>query len=184
MVETRHVEINYLFFECPIYYQIGNFPSSDEVYNSIVALSHQNRECELYVMAYREHTFDYNAIRNRELLKRYLTLQGYYNISNNPHLINTYNANIDFDGIPIKSTIAYNFNNKNVITVVGNVFPFSNYRCNNDIKTILDTVKYIEPFNISYLNGPVKCYDCGFEYNSKLHDFCPNCGSMTGIPLK
>ena len=184
MVKTRHVKYNDLSFECPDYYDIGNFPSSDEVYKSIVALSKTNRECEIYVMVYRGYAFDNNAIRNNDLLRRYLELKNYYNISNNPYLPYCFNARIDYGEITIKSTIAFNFDHDDVIMIVGNVMHFSNYSCNDDIKIILKTVEYNEPINVAYFTGSVICSDCDFGYNASLHDSCPNCGSIWGVPLR
>lgn len=61
---TRKINKNGLSFECPDYYDIGNFSSSDEVHKSIVALSKNDRACELYVMEYKDYAFDNNAKRN------------------------------------------------------------------------------------------------------------------------
>ena len=44
MVNTRHINKNGLSFDCPDYYDIGKYPSSDEAHKSMVALSKHDRE--------------------------------------------------------------------------------------------------------------------------------------------
>ena len=142
MANTRHVNKNGLSFECPDYYETGKYPSSDESYKSIVALSKKDRECEIYVLVYKKSTFDNNAINNVELIKKYLQLKNYTNITVNKNLPYCFNANTNFNGINVKSTLAYDFNHNNVILVVGNVRSFSNYDCTKDLQIILNSVKY------------------------------------------
>lgn len=76
-MNTRHINKNGLSFDCPDYYDIGSYPSSDEFHKSIVALSKNDRTCEIYVMEYKPIHFDDNARRNTRLLKEYLRVQGY-----------------------------------------------------------------------------------------------------------
>ena len=42
-MNTRHINKNGLSFDCPDYYDIGSYPSSDEFHKSIVALSKNDR---------------------------------------------------------------------------------------------------------------------------------------------
>ena len=81
MVKTRYVKYNDLSFECPDYYDIGNFPSSDEVYKSIVALSKTNREytrksqkihnyINKFKLSYRNYINSIEESKN-EMLKKY-----------------------------------------------------------------------------------------------------------------
>lgn len=137
---TRLINKNTLSFECPNYYDIGNYPSSDEIYKSIVALSKRDRKCEIYVMEYRDIHFDNAAKRNPFLLKEYLKLQGYENVIENRNLPYCFNARINSQLGKLKTTILYNFNYSNVITIVGNTNMNSNYNCINDIKIINDTI--------------------------------------------
>ena len=80
-IVTKHINKNGLSFDYPDYYDIGNYPSSDEYHQSIVALSHRERACELYIMEYRPNHFDNKAKTNPRLLKEYLKMQGYTYIS-------------------------------------------------------------------------------------------------------
>lgn len=136
MVNIRKINKNGLCFDCPDYYDIGRYPDSDEVYQNIVALSKNDRECEIYVMEFRWHTFDNNARKNPFLLKQYLKMQGYNDIVENGNLPYSFNAIISTEFGMIKTTILFNFNYENVITVVGNVLIISDYDCTNDIKII------------------------------------------------
>ena len=145
MVNTRHIDKNGFSFDCPDYYDIGKNQSSDENHKSIVALSKQDRDCEIYVMAYRKNNFDNNAIRNMDLIKEYLQSEDlqskkYTNITINKNLPYCFNANVMFNGINVKSTLAYDFNHNYVIVVVGNLKPPYDYDCTKDIQIILKTV--------------------------------------------
>ena len=143
MVNTRHIEKNGLSFECPDYYDIGKYPSSDEAHKSMVALSKHDRKCELYITVYRKNKFDNNAKRNTALLKSYLQLQNYKNVSINKKLPYCFNATVSHHMGNIKTTIVYDFNHgDNVIMIVGNLMPSSNYDCIGDIKIILDSLQY------------------------------------------
>ena len=142
MANTRHVNKNGLSFECPDYYEIGKYPNSDESYKAIVALSKHDRECEIYVLVHRKSTFDKNAINNMELIKKYLQLKNYSNITINNNLPYCFNTNTNFNGINVKSTISFDFNHNDVISVVGNVRYSSNYDCTKDLQIILNSVKY------------------------------------------
>lgn len=141
MVNTRHINKNGLSFDCPDYYDIGKYPSSDEAHKSMVALSKRDRKCEIYVTVYRKNAFDNNAKRNMSLLERYLQLHNYKNITVNKKLPYCFNANVNHQMGNLKTTIAYNFDHNDVIMVVGNVIPSSNYECIEDIKIILDTIQ-------------------------------------------
>ena len=142
MVNTRHIDKNSLSFDCPDYYDIGKYPSSDEAHKSIVALSKHDRKCELYIMAYRKNKFDNNAKRNSYLLKEYLKLEGYTNITENKNLHYCFNANVYNHLGNINTKIAFNFDHNDVIMIVGNVMSSSSYDCTKDIKIILETLQY------------------------------------------
>ena len=137
-MNTRHINKNGLSFDCPDYYDIGSYPSSDEFHKSIVALSKSDRTCELYVMEYKPIHFDNNARRNTPLLKEYLKLQGYSNISENRSLPYCFNAYAYSEVGRIKTTILYNFNYPYVINIVGNTI--SNYDLTEDIRVINNTI--------------------------------------------
>lgn len=137
---TRFINKNGLSFECPNYYEIGIFPNENEIYKSMVALSKNDRNCELYIMEYRDIHFDNNAKRNSYLLKEYLKLQGYENITENRSLPYCYNAKINTELGKIKTTILFNFNFSNVVMIVGNIKSNYNYNCTKDIKIINDTI--------------------------------------------
>lgn len=141
MVNTRHIYKNGLSFDCPDYYDIGKYPSSDEAHKSMVALSKHDRKCEIYVTVYRKKAFDDNAKRNNYLLKEYLKRQGYRNIRENKNLPYCFNGNITHQAGNIKTTLVYNFDHDDVIMVVGNIRASSNYDCTDDIKIILDTIQ-------------------------------------------
>ena len=143
MSNIKHVNKNGLSFDCPDYYDIGSYPSSDEFHKSIVALSKSDRTCELYVMEYKPIHFDNNARRNTTLLKEYLKLQGYTNISENRSLPYCFNARINSGVGMLNTKIVYNFDHPDVIMIVGNTVPESSYNCVNDIKVINDTVRPI-----------------------------------------
>ena len=137
---TRLINKNGLSFECPEYYEIGNFPNSDEIHKNIVALSKKDRTCELYIMEYWNYHFDDNAKRNSFLLKEYLKLQGYENVTENRRLPYCFNANINSELGKLKTTILYNFNFADVIMIVGNTKANSYYDCTNDIKIINESI--------------------------------------------
>ena len=110
MVNTRHINKNGLSFDCPEYYDIGSYPSSDESYSSIVALSKNDRTSEIYVMKYRDYAFDNNAKRNTFLLKEYLKMKGYENITEHRSLPYCFNA-YAYSGVGrIKTTILFLIN--------------------------------------------------------------------------
>lgn len=136
-VKTKHMKKNYLHFDYPEYYDIGNYPSSDGVHKSIVALSKNDRTCELYVMEYEYAHFDVNARLNAPLLKQYLKKQGYTNIKRNEALPYFFNARINSEKGQINSKIAFLFF-PDVIMIVGNTI--SNYDCTDDIVMIYDTI--------------------------------------------
>lgn len=140
MVNTRYIDKNGLSFECPDYYDIGNFPSSSEAHQSVVALSKNDRTCEIYVMEYRDYTFDRNARENTFLIKEYLKLQGYENITENGRLPYCFNAKVNSAVGKIRTTILYNFNYYNVIMIVGNIMPHSDYDCIDDMRIINDSI--------------------------------------------
>lgn len=140
MVNIKHINKNGLSFECPDYYDIGNFPSSDEVHKSIVALSKDSRICEIYVMEYEDIHFDNNAKRNTFLLKKYLKLQRYENVIENRNLPYCFNAIVNSEFGKIRTTILFNFDFENVIMIVGNISPGANYDCINDIKIINESI--------------------------------------------
>ena len=71
-ITTKTVNKNGLSFECPDYYDIGIYKSEDEIYKSIVALSKNDRECEIYVMEYRPTTFHWKLRKKPNLLKKNL----------------------------------------------------------------------------------------------------------------
>lgn len=155
-IKTKHIDKNGFSFEYPEYYDIGKYPSSDEAHKSIVALSKNDRKCELYVMAYKRSKFDNNAKRNINLLKRYLQLFNYKNITINKKLPYCFNANVSHNMGTIKTTIAFNFDQNDVIMVVGNVVPSSNYDCIEDMKIILDTLQYNNLFKLLKRVSPSK----------------------------
>ena len=140
MVTPKFISKNGLSFECPDYYDIGSFPASDEAHQSIVALSKNDRTCEIYVMEYWDYAFDNNAKRKTFLLKEYLRIQGYENITENRGLPYCFNAKVNSPVGKIKTTILFNFDYKNVIMIVGNVMPSSNYDCIGDIRIINDSL--------------------------------------------
>lgn len=137
---TKHIIKNGLSFNYPEYYDIGSYPSSDEIHKSMVALSKNDRTCELYVMEYRSIHFDDYARRKKYLLKEYLKQQGYTNISENKNLPYCFNAIINSEVGRIKTTIAYNFNYYDVIMIVGNVPAGVDYYCIEDMKIIYNTI--------------------------------------------
>lgn len=141
MVSKRHIEKNGLSFDCPDYYDIGNYPSSDKAHKSMVALSKHNRECEIYVTVYRKNAFDSNAKRNMNLLERYLQMLNYKNISIDRRLPYCFNATVNHAMGNIKTTIVYNFDHDDVVMIVGNLKPNSRYDCIDDIRMILDTLR-------------------------------------------
>ena len=143
MANTRHIYKNGLSFDCPEYYDIGSYPSSDEFHKSIVALSKNDRTCELYVMEYKPIHFDNNARRNTPLLKEYLRVQGYTNISENRSLPYCFNARINSGVGTLNTKILYNFDYPDVIMIVGNTVPGSSYNCIYDMEIINDTVRPI-----------------------------------------
>ena len=142
-MNTRHINKNGLSFDCPDYYDIGSYPSSDEFHKSIVALSKNDRTCELYVMEYKPIHFDNNARMNSSLLKEYLKMQGYTNITENRSLPYCFNARINSGVGMLNTKIVYNFDYQDVIMIVGNTVPGSTYNCINDMKVINDTVRPI-----------------------------------------
>ena len=142
-MNTRHINKNGLSFDCPDYYDIGSYPSSDEFHKSIVALSKSDRTCEIYVMEYKPIHFDNNARMNTPLLKEYLRVQGYSNISENRSLPYCFNARINSGVGMLNTKIVYNFDYQDVIMIVGNTVPGSSYNCINDMKVINDTVRPI-----------------------------------------
>lgn len=140
-MNTRHINKNGLSFDCPDYYDIGNYPSSDEFHKSIVALSKSDRRCEIYVMEYKPIHFDNNARENTYLLKEYLRMQGYTNISENMSLPYCFNARVNSGVGMLNTKIVFNFNYSDTIMIVGNTVPGSSYNCVNDMKIINDTVR-------------------------------------------
>ena len=142
-MNTRHINKNGLSFDCPDYYDIGSYPSSDEFHKSIVALSKSDRTCELYVMENKPIHFDNNARMNSSLLKEYLKMQGYTNITENRSLPYCFNARINSGVGMLNTKIVYNFDYQDVIMIVGNTVPGSTYNCINDMKVINDTVRPI-----------------------------------------
>lgn len=138
MTNTRHINKNGLSFDCPEYYDIGSYPSSDEAYSSIVALSKNDRQSEIYVMKYRNHAFDNNAKRNTFLLKEYLKMKGYENITEHRSLPYCFNAYAYSEVGRIKTTILYNFDYPYVINIVGNTI--SNYDLTEDMRIINNTI--------------------------------------------
>ena len=139
-IPTKFIKKNGLSFECPEYYNIGEYPSRNEVYKSIVALSKNNRECEIYVMEYNLRSFDINAKRNPRLIRRYLAMQGYENILQNKLFPFCFDATINADMGKLKTTILYNFETYKVFTIVCNRHYYSDYNCLNDIKIINDSI--------------------------------------------
>ena len=137
-MNTRHINKNGLSFDCPDYYDIGSYPSSDESYSSIVALSKNDRQSEIYVMKYRDYAFDNNAKRNTFLLKEYLRMKGYENITEHRSLPYCFNAYAYSEVGRIKTTILFNFNYPYVINIVGNTI--SNYDLTEDIRVINNTI--------------------------------------------
>lgn len=144
---TKHIIKNGLSFNYPEYYDIGSYPDSDEVHKSIVALSKNDRTCELYIMEYRSIHFDDHARRRKYLLREYLKQQGYSSISENSGLPYCFNAVINSEFGQIMSTISYNFNYNDVIMIVANT-QYNQwkdmYDPTNDIKIINDTIVLIE----------------------------------------
>lgn len=198
MVNTRHIEKNGLSFECPDYYDIGKYPSSDGAHKSMVALSKHDRKCELYITVYRRNKFDNNAKRNTNLLKSYLQLQNYRNITINYRLPYCFNATVSHHMGNIKTTIAYDFNHGDeVIMIVGNLMPSSNYDCIGDIKIILDSLQYENSIvkrvkskitsknkvhGVSD-NSKMVCSYCGHDLK-KEDKFCSNCGEKINLVKK
>lgn len=142
-ITTKSVKNNGLSFECPDYYDIGNFKSRDEVYKSIVVLSKNDGECELFVMEYKLSTFDIKAKKNVSLLRKYLNLQGYEMIVQNKSFPYCFDAIMNTEMGEIKTTILYNFETYKVFMIVANMLPYSNYNCLNDLKIIYDTISSI-----------------------------------------
>lgn len=150
---TRKIQKNGLSFECPDYYDVGDFHSEDEAHKSIVALSKNDRTCELYIMEYKDYAFDNNAKKDYSLLKRYLKMQGYENILQNKNLPYCFNAKVNSQLGKIRTTILFNFDNENVIMIVGNISPGSNYECVNDIKIINDTILTENQIKTKFFEG-------------------------------
>lgn len=135
---TRHINKNGLSFDCPEYYDIGKYPSSDEAYSSIVALSKNDRTSEIYVMRYRDAAFDKNSKRNMFLLKEFLKMRGYEDVTEHTSLPYCFNAYAYSEVGRIKTTILFNFDYSYVINIVGNTI--SNYDMTDDIRIINDTI--------------------------------------------
>lgn len=163
-IATKHIDKNGLSFDYPEYYDIGNYPSSDDNHKSIVALSKRDRKCELYITVYKKNNFDNNAIRNNYLLKEYLKQDGYTNITENKKLPFCFNANKNHQMDNIKTTIVFNFKYNDVIMIVGNIIPSSNYDCIDDLKIIEKSVIYEDKF-IAFGNKLIYTKDyCSGEY--------------------
>lgn len=137
-MNTKHINKNGLSFDCPEYYDIGKYPSSDEAYSSIVALSKNDRTSEIYVMRYRDVAFDKNSKRNMFLLKEFLKMRGYENVTEHRSLPYCFNAYAYSEVGRIKTTILFNFDYSYVINIVGNTI--SNYDMTEDIRIINDTI--------------------------------------------
>jgi len=140
---TKHIKKNGLSFDYPKYYDIGSYQDSDEFHKSIVALSKSDRACEIYVMEYKSSHFDNNARKNIPLLKEYLKMQGYTNIVQNKSLPYCFDATINSDMGRLKTTIVYNFNYSDVIMIVCNIAPDTDYTCIHDLRVIDYSVKSI-----------------------------------------
>lgn len=144
-IVTKHINKNGLSFDYPDYYDIGNYPSSDEYHQSIVALSHRERKCEIYIMEYRPNHFDNRARHNPSLLKEYLKMQGYTFISEKKEEQNCFTADIHSQLGKLKTTIVFNFNYSNAIMIVGNIPGNSYYyKLIKDIKIINKTIELVE----------------------------------------
>ncbi len=146
-ITTKFIEKNGFSFNYPDYYDIGDVESGNEVFKTIVALSKNDRECEIYVMEYRISTFDKNAKRNPFLLKEYLKMQGYINVMENKRLSNCFDAIAYSEIGEIKTTIKYNFKHNNVIMIVCNRLLYSNHDCIEDIRIINESVRPKWPKN-------------------------------------
>ena len=140
-MKTKYIQKNDLSFNYPEYYDIGNYPSSDGIHKSIVALSKNDRKCEIYVMEYEYAHFDPNARLNSNFLKKYLKMQGYTNVKDNKSLPYFFNARINSEKGKINSKIAFCFNYPDVIMIVGNTLHNTNYDCTEDIIMIYDTIR-------------------------------------------
>ncbi|WP_296853397.1 zinc ribbon domain-containing protein [uncultured Methanobrevibacter sp.] len=141
-ITTNHINKNGLSFDYPEYYDIGKYPSSDEAHKSIVALSKNDRVCEIYVLEYRSTHFDDKIVRNPNFyLINYLKKQGYTNIVPHAMMNYCYNARVNSELGNIKTTILFNFKYSNVIMIVGNIVPNSNYDCIGDMKIINNSVR-------------------------------------------
>ena len=147
-MDTKYIEKNDLLFNYPKYYSLGNYPSSDGVHKSIVALSKDDRTCEIYVMEYEYAHFDVNIRLDAKLIKKFLQIQGYTNIKNNKSLPYFFNAKINSEKGKINSKIAFCFDYPDVIMIVGNTLQNSNYDCTDDIIMIYDTIR-----NKQYYSG-------------------------------
>ena len=142
MVNTRHIDKNGLSFDCPDYYDIGKYPSSDKVYKSIVALSKNDRKCELYIMVCREDMFDAVVKRDDLLIMKNLELQNFTDVTINSKLPFCYNSHVYYNGMNLNSTHLFKFSRNNVILIVGVSRPFVYYDFIEDMEIILDTISY------------------------------------------
>ena len=134
-INTKFAEKDGFSFNYPDYYDIGIF-ETNEVFKTLVGLSKKDEECEIYVMEYRISTFDKQFKRNSHLLKEALKMQGYMNVFENKKLPYCFDAIANSEIGYIKTTILYNFRYPNVIMIVGNRLPNSNYDCIEDMKII------------------------------------------------
>lgn len=175
----RVIIINGLSFECPDNYKIGNHPSSDWAHKSIVALSKEDIPCEIYISEYEKYAFDSRAIQNMPLLKKYLEMQGYINVSENRRFPYCFDA-IGFSAIgEIKTTILFKFiyGSSNVIMVVANIPLNSNYDYMEDMKIIKNSVRALSNTEKAYLDSEINDEEWLEDWvNSYGSKDCPHCG--------
>lgn len=143
------------------------------------ALSKEDTICEIYIMEYEKYAFDSRAIQNTRLLKEYLKMQGYINVSENRRFPYCFDA-INFSTIgEIKTTILFKFiyGCSNVISVVANIPLNSNYDYMEDLKIIKDSVRALSNTEKAYLDSEINdeewIEDWKNSYGSKI---CPRCG--------
>lgn len=118
----------------------------------------------MYITVYKRNNFDNNAKRNNYLLKEYLKQDGYTNITENKELPFCFNADKNHHMDNIKTTIVFNFDYNDVIMIVGNIMPSSNYDCIDDLKVIGKSIIYEDKF-IAFGNKLIYTKDyCSGEY--------------------
>lgn len=91
--------------------------------------------------------------KETHLLKEYLKMQGYEHIRENKNIPYCFNAKVNSQLGKIKTSILFNFDKTNVIMIVGNISPGSNYDCTVDMEIINNSILIENELRTKFFEG-------------------------------